>query len=99
LSEELLPWKRDASRDNSAHIKGKISTDRGEGLGVFGQAFLLELLLRELAPRLVAVLAVDRAEPALIFPTRRAEIDASLGQSSQFGPEPGRLGRGVVREE
>jgi hypothetical protein len=47
-------------------IEGKIPTAGRERLGVFGQAGVVKLLLRELAPGLVAVLGIDRAEPALV---------------------------------
>src|SRR5262249_61479997 len=70
-------------------VEGEVAADGGKRRGVFGQARLLEFLLRVLAPRLVAFLAVDRPEPALVFPGAGAEIDALVGQRAQLRRQPG----------
>jgi hypothetical protein len=49
-------------------VEGQVAADRRKGLGVFGEAFLLELGIGELAPRQVSTLAVDAADPAVVGP-------------------------------
>ena len=69
-------------------VEREVAADGREGLGVFGQAILLELRLRELAPREVAILAVDASRASRRISTSwcRSRSPARRG--------PGAWGRG-----
>ena len=94
LSEELTPVIRGGEL-----VEAEVAADDGEDLGVLGQAIRLELPPRELAPRRVAPRRVDRAQPALVLPRARAEVDPLIGQGAQAGAQPRRLRRTIVIEE
>ena len=63
-----------------------IDTHRGIRLGVFGQAGLVELGLREFATGQIAALVVNEAAPAGILPGRRADVDALGGKRGEALP-------------
>ena len=69
-------------------VEGEVAADGREDLGIFGQAGVIELLLRELAAREVASSAVDGVEPAGVLPGRGAEVDAFTRQSLESRGEP-----------
>jgi hypothetical protein len=67
-------------------------TDGLENLRVFAQALPLKARLSNLATKFVTRRCIELIEPALIFPTRRAHIDALVGES-----ENSALKRGAVK--
>jgi hypothetical protein len=48
-------------------VEAEVAADSGERLGVFAEAFGLELLARETVAGQVAVAVVDAADPALVL--------------------------------
>ncbi len=69
-------------------IERKIPAHCRKRFGVLGQAGVVEFLLGELAPCLVALGAIDRPQPALVLPGTRAEVDTLGGQGPKLGGQP-----------
>src|SRR5262249_6756733 len=61
-------------------VERQVAANRWKDLDVFGKALLLELRVRELAPRHITVLAVDASEPTVVLPRTGAEVDLSIGE-------------------
>ena len=94
LVEKLLPV-----RGGGELVEAEVAADHGECFGILPQAFGLKLLLRELPPFDVAVLAVDVPQPALVFPRGGAEKHVPLGQAVKFLGQPPGLGRSIFGVE
>jgi hypothetical protein len=75
LAEEPLPVVRTGEL-----IEAEVAADDRERLGILGQAFPLECLMREPAADLVSRQCVNRPEPVLVLPGTCPEEDSLGGQ-------------------
>ena len=66
-------------------VVGGVHANCLEGLGVFGQAIFLESRHGEFAAIDVMGFVVDQSAPARIFPTGRADENATGGEFGGFG--------------
>src|SRR5262249_8556013 len=74
-------------------VEREVATHDRERGRIIGKTLRLELLLRELAAREIQLRPVKAAEPAVVFPRARAEVDALLRQRAQLRSQPRRLRR------
>ena len=69
-------WRREA-------VVAGVHADCGEDFSVLAEAFAIEARCGKLAARQVALRAVERAQPAFVFPGGRADVDVIRRQPPQ----------------
>jgi hypothetical protein len=69
-------------------VKREIAANDRKCFGVFGQAFVVEALLRETAAREIALLGINLPEPAFVFPGAGADENILGSEGSEPSAEP-----------